>query len=104
MADDQPLNPPASTPEVVRELVARFGEGVFQRQATVDGVPTLWVDAGRILEVLRYLKTGVPQPYRMLYDLTAVDERMRKHRAGLPARSWSPPPGPRPCWATPPWR
>ncbi len=89
MADDQPLNPPASTPEVIRELVARFGEGAFQRQMTADGVPTLWVESGRILEVLRYLKTGVPQPYRMLYDLTAVDERLRKYRAGLPAADFT---------------
>ncbi len=89
MADDLPITAPASTPEVVRELVARFGDAALLRQETVDRVPTLWVEAGRILEVLRYLKTGVPQPYRMLYDLTAVDERARKHRPGLPASDFT---------------
>jgi len=89
VADDLPITVPASTPEVVRELVARFGDAAFLRQETVDRVPTLWVEAGRILEVLRYLKTGVPQPYRMLYDLTAVDERTRKHRQGLPASDFT---------------
>ncbi|HEY0974524.1 MAG TPA: NADH-quinone oxidoreductase subunit C/D [Solimonas sp.] len=88
MADDLPLNP-VQTHEVVRELHARFGEASFVLQPTLDGVPTLWVEAGRILEVLRYLKTGVPKPYRMLYDLTAVDERLRKHRAGLPAADFT---------------
>ncbi len=89
MADDLPITAPASTPEVVRELVARFGDAAFRRQETVDRVPTLWLEAGRLLEVLRYLKTGVPQPYRMLYDLTAVDERTRKHRHGLPASDFT---------------
>ncbi len=89
MADDLPVTAPAPVPDVVRELHARFGEAAFRRQHTIDGVPTLWVDAGRLLEVLRYLKTGVPKPYRMLYDLTAVDERLRKHRDGLPASDFT---------------
>ncbi|HSW14939.1 MAG TPA: NADH-quinone oxidoreductase subunit C/D [Solimonas sp.] len=71
-------------PEVVRELITRFGEGTFQIQSTVDKVPTLWLPAGRVQEVLRYLKNEAPKPYKMLYDLTAVDERLRKHRQGLP--------------------
>jgi NADH-quinone oxidoreductase subunit C/D len=89
VADDLPVTAPAPVPDVVRELHARFGEAAFRRQHTIDGVPTLWVDAGRLLEVLRYLKTGVPKPYRMLYDLTAVDERLRKHRDGLPASDFT---------------
>jgi hypothetical protein len=36
-------------------------------------------------DVLRYLKHEIAQPYRMLFDLTAIDERLRKHREGLPA-------------------
>jgi NADH-quinone oxidoreductase subunit C/D len=84
MADDLRKGAPLAVPEVVRELYARFGESSFTTQSTVDAVPTLWVGADRILEVLRYLKTGVSRPYKMLYDLTAIDERMRKHRAGMP--------------------
>jgi NADH-quinone oxidoreductase subunit C/D len=38
-------------------------------------------DAGR---VLRHLKEGVERPYRMLYDLTAIDERERRHRPEQP--------------------
>lgn len=54
-------------------------------QPTRDEVPTLWVqpdDAGR---VLRHLKEGVERPYRTLYDLTAIDERERRHRPEQPA-------------------
>ena len=75
---------PTALPEVVRELIARFGEGLFTLQNTVDRVPTLWLPANRLQEVLRFLKKDLPKPYTMLYDLTAMDERLRKHRQGLP--------------------
>ena len=51
---------------------------------TADGLPTVWVPAARLHEVLRYLKHEAPKPYKMLYDLTAIDERFRKHREGQP--------------------
>ena len=38
---------------------------------------------------LRFLKDEVDQPYRMLYDLTAIDERMRMHREGQPASDFT---------------
>jgi NADH dehydrogenase subunit C (EC 1.6.5.3)/NADH dehydrogenase subunit D (EC 1.6.5.3) len=86
MADDAPRLPqaPATTPEVVREITTRFGDAGFVLQSTKDGVPTLWVPKDHIIAVLKFLKKDVPKPYRMLYDLTAVDERLRRHRNGLP--------------------
>ncbi|MCC2657126.1 MAG: nuoCD1 [Panacagrimonas sp.] len=75
--------------EIVREVYRRFGESGFLFQATVDGMPTLWVEAGRILDVLRFLKNEVARPYRMLFDLTALDERVRKHRDGQPASDFT---------------
>jgi len=87
-ADDLPPSLPTQH-EVVRELFARFGESAVTLQVTRDGMPTVWVDASRIIEVLRYLKNEVPKPYKMLYDLTAVDERLRKNRDGLPPASFT---------------
>ncbi len=75
---------PAAPPEVVRELWARFGENAFVRQSTKDDVPTLWIPLQQRDAVLRFLKCSVPKPFRMLLDLQAVDERMRRHRDGLP--------------------
>ena len=80
MADGTPL----STPDVVRELISRFGDAGFVHQSTVDGIPTLWVPLNRLHEVLRYLKHEAAKPFKMLYDLTAIDERFRKHREGQP--------------------
>jgi len=94
MADDAPKPvapevPPVTLPEVVRELYARFGENAFTHQPTKDDVPTLWVAKDRFAEVLGFLKNGVPRPYRMLLDLHALDERLRRHRDGLPASDFT---------------
>ncbi len=69
---------------VVQELRARFPDLSFTVQQTVDGIPTLWVPTERVREVLRYLKEEAPNPYRVLLDLTAIDERVRVHRDGQP--------------------
>jgi NADH-quinone oxidoreductase subunit C/D len=71
-------------PGIINDLQARFGPERFSLQSTVDKVPTLWVNAGELHEVLRYLKTEVAQPFRTLYDLTAIDERTRANRVGQP--------------------
>ena len=89
MADNAPLPPstPGTEYEVVRELQSRFGEQlVFQ--PTKDSVPTLWVPRSEIIEVLRFLR-HLPKPYVMLYDLSAIDERLRKHREGQPASDFT---------------
>lgn len=69
---------------IVHDLQTRFGPGRFVLQPTRDNVPTLWVAAAEVREVLRYLKSEVAKPYRTLYDLTAIDERTRTHRDGQP--------------------
>jgi NADH-quinone oxidoreductase subunit C/D len=70
--------------DIGQELAERFGEGVLTGQGTRDGVPTFWVDRAQAKPVLRYLKTETERPYRVLYDLTAIDERLREHRNGQP--------------------
>ena len=76
-------------PEIVRDLVTRFPDGNFVPQNAADAVPTWWVPAQMLHDVLHYLKYEIAQPYRMLFDLTAVDERLRKHREGLPAADFT---------------
>jgi NADH-quinone oxidoreductase subunit C/D len=69
---------------IIEELKNRFGEGAFTVQETADRMPTFWVPQEKTGEVLRWLKEGVDRPYKMLYDLTAIDERVREKRAGQP--------------------
>ena len=67
---------------IVDELCDRFGADTFGRQETGDGIPTVWTTKEKAREVLGYLKTEVERPYKMLYDLTAIDERVRRVRQG----------------------
>jgi NADH-quinone oxidoreductase subunit C/D len=78
----------SALPQVVSELFAEFGEGTFIVQPTKDDVPTLWVARDKVVEVLRFLR-DLPRPYSMLYDLSAMDERLRTHRYGLPAADFT---------------
>jgi NADH-quinone oxidoreductase subunit C/D len=71
-------------PDIVVELQRAFGEAVLCPQQTADGVPTVWVSKENLGRILRYLKNETKKPYRMLYDLTAIDERLRQHRDGEP--------------------
>lgn len=71
--------------DIVQELQRKFGEDTVGLQTTRDEAPTLWVPSDRLRDILHYLKEEAPQPYRMLYDLTAIDERVRSNRQEQPA-------------------
>jgi NADH-quinone oxidoreductase subunit C/D len=66
------------------ELQQELG-GSAKPETTRDGIPTFWLPRSDIHEAVRQLRHGVPQPFKMLYDLTAIDERARKHRNGYPS-------------------
>ena len=68
---------------IADELHGRFGAEA-RPQETADGVPTVWIEAGLAHEALLYLKNENTCRFRTLYDLTAIDERMRRHREGQP--------------------
>lgn len=65
-------------------LQSRLGPESVVEQKTRDGVPTFWVSAASILDALRFLKLESDMRFPMMLDLTALDERSRKHRAGQP--------------------
>lgn len=81
-----PVNSP---PDIIAEIEARHGEAVIGAQPARDGIPTVWVTPDGAPAVLAYLKTEVPKPYRMLFDLTAIDERERTRREGQPQSDFS---------------
>jgi NADH-quinone oxidoreductase subunit C/D len=70
--------------EILEELQSEFGTTVAELQQTRDEFPTLWVSQHKVHDVLRYLKAGVDRPYLMLYDLCAIDERVRVNRQDQP--------------------
>lgn len=64
----------------IAELLRQFGERSLDAQLTIDDMPTAWVPKEQLLAVLGFLKHDMASPYAMLYDLTAIDERLRNHR------------------------
>lgn len=73
----------AGAADVVAELAQHFGEAAFTPQDTLTGMPVIWVAREQLRDVLAYLRR-VTGPFSMLFDLSAVDERLRTHRRGLP--------------------
>ena len=71
-------------PQIARELAEHIGPDKLVSQTTRDGIITLWTLRQDLRLILRYLKEQAAQPYALLFDLTAVDERQRLHRQGLP--------------------
>ncbi|HSM74768.1 MAG TPA: NADH-quinone oxidoreductase subunit B/C/D [Desulfobacterales bacterium] len=63
------------------DLRARFGDALRPASRSSD-IPTFEIPAGRLKEVLRYLKTEARPRFRRLDDLTAVDESARRRPAG----------------------
>ena len=78
-----------ATSDIGTQLHEEVSSAIVATQQTRDGIPTFWLARDRVGDVMRHLKTGVEQPYAMLYDLTAIDERMRKHREGEPASDFT---------------
>lgn len=75
-------------PTIAQEISHRLGPAATPQQ-TLDHIPTFWVTKDCVLDLLRFLKEEVDQPYKMLYDLSAIDERMRQHRDGQPASDFT---------------
>jgi NADH-quinone oxidoreductase subunit C/D len=77
---------------IFQELQQVFGEASVRPQATCDGrdgIPTFWAPRDKAHEMLRRLKTEAERPYRFLYDLTAIDERVRADRCDGPASDFT---------------
>jgi NADH-quinone oxidoreductase subunit C/D len=68
---------------MITELQEQFGAENIVPQETADGIQTLWTPKSKIMEILRRLKT-MDRPYEMLFDLTVIDERPRRHRSAQP--------------------
>ena len=77
-----------AVPTITQEICDRLGPEAALQQ-TVDHIPTFWVAKDRVFGLLRFLKEDVDRPYKMLYDLSAIDERMRQHRDGQPASDFT---------------
>jgi NADH-quinone oxidoreductase subunit C/D len=75
---------PVLQANVVDQLQEKFPDLSLASETARDHIPTAWIPAEKVREVMQFLKSGVQQPYALLYDLTAIDERVRMNRDGQP--------------------
>ncbi|MEO6965421.1 MAG: NADH-quinone oxidoreductase subunit C/D [Acidobacteriaceae bacterium] len=88
---EAPVQPEAraTAAKIADGLQKKLGPTEITSQATIDGIPTFWLGRESVHRALAYLKNDIERPYRMLYDLTAIDERMRTHPEGPPASDFT---------------
>jgi NADH-quinone oxidoreductase subunit C/D len=76
--------------DIISELSTKFADNtVAFVQKTIDGTPTIWTDRNNLKPALNYLKNEISLPFRMLYDLTCIDERTRTIRDAQPASDFT---------------
>ena len=76
--------------DIISEISSRLGGNtIVYHQATADETPTIWIDRNNLVQVLNFLKIEVAHPYKMLYDLTAIDERTRTKRGDQPVSDFT---------------
>ncbi|GGX84870.1 NADH-quinone oxidoreductase subunit C/D [Litchfieldella qijiaojingensis] len=68
---------------IVIALKQRLGEQGVREQATLTGMPVVWISRDALCEALTFLR-DMPEPFEVLFDLSAIDERLRTQREGMP--------------------
>jgi NADH-quinone oxidoreductase subunit C/D len=70
---------------LISEITTGLGNlSILQIQSTADGTLTLWAKGDQLKDLLKFLKNGIAQPFSMLYDLTAIDERRKLIKQDTP--------------------
>ena len=79
----------SQTSNLLDQMRREFPHQILAEQQSCDGIPTLWVDRAHVKSMLRTLQSKTSPVFEMLYDLTAIDERLRVHREGQPASEFT---------------
>jgi NADH-quinone oxidoreductase subunit C/D len=73
------------TLSLISEITTGLGNLSFvQIQSTADGTLTVWAKSDQLKDLLKFLKNRIVQPFSMLYDLTAIDERRKLLKQDTP--------------------
>jgi NADH-quinone oxidoreductase subunit C/D len=70
-------------------LKERFLDAIIGSQETCDKITTVWISPVKNQEILAFLQKEIPEPFMVLYDITAIDERSRERREGQPPATFT---------------
>ena len=76
-------------PNLIVGLREEFGQQILTWQNTCDGIPTVWIERKNLLALLTHFRDKASPRFEMLFDITAIDERMRVNRQGQPESEFS---------------
>ena len=77
------------SPNLLIGLREEFEQQIIAWQTTCDKIPTIWVQRQNLLALLTYFRDKASPRFEMLFDITAIDERMRVNRQGQPESEFS---------------
>ena len=77
------------SPNLLIGLREEFEQQIIAWQTTCDRIPTIWVQRQNLLTLLTYFRDKASPRFEMLFDITAIDERMRVNRPGQPESEFS---------------
>ena len=77
------------SPNLLIGLREEFEQQIIAWQTTCDNIPTIWVQRQNLLALLTYFRDKASPRFEMLFDITAIDERMRVNRQGQPESEFS---------------
>ncbi|WP_445365658.1 NADH-quinone oxidoreductase subunit C/D [Microbulbifer sp. ANSA001] len=70
----------------LQDLNREYQRHNYWLQPDSNDMPTLWVDTESLIPLLSFLKQDISRPFAMLYDLSAIDERLRVNRGEGPEK------------------
>lgn len=74
---------------LLNTITEKFGNKIISSGFSAEKTLVVWISKRDIKDLLKFLKNTIPGPFRFLYDLTAVDERMRQHKTNDPAEEFT---------------
>ena len=77
------------SPNLLIGLREEFEQQIIAWQTTCDKIPTIWIQRQNLLALLTYFRDKASPRFEMLFDITAIDERMRVNRQGQPESEFS---------------
>ncbi|MBG10164.1 MAG: NADH-quinone oxidoreductase subunit C/D [Gammaproteobacteria bacterium] len=89
MQSAQIITPADQDNPLINQMNSALLDQVMCLQATVDEIPTFWVDRSTVKAFLKFLRDKSQPRFEMLLDVTGIDERVRVNREGQPASEFT---------------
>ncbi len=70
--------------ELLSAVKHKFGAAGFSGGEMKGGTPVIWAPAEKLPQLLPYLKSEGDRTFPVLFDMAAIDERLRNHRLNQP--------------------